>query len=255
MKSKLLLILGLSAALFFASCSSDNNSTNPTPSGDFYNFKTGNFWVYNVSTINPDSDEETVTRDSSVIVGQEMKFGKNAFKFTKYSNNEQSGDLYQYSENAVLYGLLSSLMPSGEMGIPTTQVEDTWIKMADPNASGKWDIYTLNLAEVPLDLGGINLKFSGTIKFDGMKGEKKIVNVLNKDYTAQKYTINANINISATFSGIPLPIVATIPTHFYYVDGIGLVRTQTESVAINLIATTYNTPSSESLLINYNVTK
>lgn len=250
MKSKIILIFAVALAFYLASCSSDDNSTNPTPTGDYYKLNTNNYWVYETTDIDPDTNEKDVYKDSTVIVSQEVKEGKNAYKLKTYSNGDDS-EVYQYSENGVLYTLLNDFLPDdGLVPIPDDQFDNKWIKIADPNAS-KWELISLNLTDIPLDFEGAQLNLSGTLKLEGTRGDKVIINVLGKDYTAQKYTINSIIQASTSFGDLPITIKATIPTHFYYADGIGLVKTETESTDISLLTFNFKTPSSVSVLINY----
>jgi len=253
MKSKILLIVAVALAFYLSSCSSDDNSTNPTPTGDYYKLSTNNFWVYTTTDTDPETNETTTGKDSTVILSQETKEGKSAFKMKTFTNGEDTGETHQYSENGVLYTLLTDFLPDdGLIPIPDDQFDNAWIKIADPNAS-KWELINLNLTDVPLDFEGTPLKLSGSLKLEGVRSDKVIVNVMGKDYTTQKYTINSIIEATTSFSGLPITIKATIPTHFYYADGIGLVKSQTESVEISLLAFAFKTPASESILINYNV--
>ncbi len=253
MKSKILIIVAVALAFYLSSCSSDDNSTNPTPTGDYYKLSTNNFWVYTTTDTDPETNETTTSKDSTIILSQEVKEGKSAFKMKTFTDGEDMGESHQYSENGVLYTLLTDFLPDdGLIPIPDDQFDNAWIKIADPNVS-KWELINLNLTDVPLDFEGTPLKLSGTLKLEGVRSDKVIINVLGKDYTTQKYTINSIIEATTSFSGVPITIKATIPTHFYYADGIGLVKSQTESVEISLLAFTFKTPASESILINYNV--
>lgn len=256
MKTKIVLLLSIAFAFYLSSCSSNDNSTNPNPpgNGDYYKLKTGNYWVFNSASTDPETNEVTTTRDSSIIVGQETIAGKEAFKYQTYSDGEDEGFNYEYSENGSLYVLLKSLLPEDGM-LPDlgSSLDNIWVKVADPNATAKWTIYSLDLTDIPLEFEGTQLKFSGNLTFEGLKGDKVIVPVMGKDQTAQKYTMNAVIKLSTKIQGIPVPVEFTVPTNFFYVDGIGLVKTTTESATVNLMVTTIKTPSSESNLINYKV--
>lgn len=250
MKSKILLIIAIATAFYLSSCSSDNNTNNPTPTGDYYKLAANNYWVYTTKNTDPETNDITTTTDSTIIISQEVKEGKNAFKLKTFTDGEDSQESYQYSENGVLYTMLDDFLPDdGLIQLPDNQITNTWIKIADPNASN-WEILNFTLTDIPVNLGEIEVTASGTLKLSATKGDKVIINVLGKDYTAQKYTINTVIN--AKVNGVDIPTV-TIPTHFYYADGIGLVKTQTESTEISLLFAKIKTPASESILIRHNI--
>jgi len=253
MKSKILLIFAVALAFYLSSCSSDDNSTNPTPTGDYYKLSTNNFWVYITTDTDPETEEITTGKDSTVIISQETKEGKSAFKMKTFTDGEDMGETHQYSENGVLYTLLTDFLPDdGLIPIPDDQFDNVWVKIADPNTS-KWELINLNLTDIPFPYNGLELNVSGSLKLEGVRSVKVIVNVMGKDYTTQKYTINSIIEATTKVGNLPITIKATIPTHFYYADGIGLVKSQTESVEVNLGLTSIKTPASESILINYNV--
>ena len=254
MKSKIIILLSVALAFYLSSCSSDNNSTNPTPTGDYYKLAANNYWVYETKDTDPESEEVVTYQDSTVIEKQEIKEGKNAFKIKTYTNGEDGdSEMYQYAENGVLYTLLNDFLPDdGLIPIPDDQFENKWIKIADPNAT-KWDLITLNLSDIPLDFEGVQLNLSGSLKIEGTRGDKVIINVMGKDYTAQKYTINSIVEASTSFSGVPFTIKTTIPTNFYYADGLGLVKRETISTEISFLAFSFMTPSSVSTLIRHNI--
>ena len=250
-------ILVAVAILAFAGCSSSDNSTNPpVDGGSYFPIKTGSFWAYNSTETDPETNEITPSRDSIIIKEQSTEEGKLAFKFENYIDGTYSDDTYQYTENDQLFVLLQSILPTGgTLPIPVDQIPNQWVKIADNNAT-KWDVFSLDLSNIPFDFGGLSLDMSGNLKVEGTKGDKVVVEVMGKEYTAQKYTINSKINATANYQGLPISIGdVIIPTHYYYVQGIGLVKTVTESTEISVLTFKFKTPESESILVNYNVVK
>ncbi len=90
------------------------------------------------------------------------------------------------------------------------------------------------------------------------KGDKVVLNdIMGKEMIAQKFTHNFIINAEGKLPDVPLPIKLTeivIPYHTYYAEGIGLVKSETESAEVSVSGIfNFKTPKSVSTLVNYKI--
>lgn len=251
-------LLVFSIILITISCSSSDNSTNnPPPSKTYFPMKEGNYWVYNSVETDPNTNQVTTSRDSSTITGKFEVLGRMAYKFQNFSDGQKTEDSHQYIENEQLYRLLLEIIPGGLFNIPGGQIENKWLLVANMNSSNL-DGYEFSFPEVPFDFGGTQINISGKVKIEGKKGDKVVLsNIMGKELIAQKFTHNFIINAEGKLPNIPLPIKLTeiiIPYHTYYAEGIGLVKSETESADVSIAgAFNFKTPSSVSTLVNYKI--
>jgi hypothetical protein len=254
-KFALIVLITLSAAVIFNSCSSstDNPATDTT---NYFPFKSGNFWVYNSSTTANGQTANTV--DSTVMMEQSTQVGQMANRLENYIDSIKSKDSYQYTNGGKLYSLISSVLPdSSILNLPSSLVPEQWVVIADNNAAS-WDIITIPLTNLPLNLQGNAVTLNGTITVKGQKSDKSTISIMGTDYTAQKFILNIIINGTVTIPIIPVPIPLsnfTIQSNYYYVDNIGLVKSETLPSTLDLTLTKITTPESLSTLKNYSVTK
>jgi hypothetical protein len=242
-KFALIVFLTLTFAVIFSACSSSTDSTDTT---NYYPMKSGNFWVYATSTKMDGTTTNSV--DSTVTKEQSTQFGQLCFRFENYSDGIKGNDTYQYSANNKLYTSIKSVLPSPDLlPLPSNLVPDAWVVIADNNSSS-WDIFTLPVDSIPITYGGLTFSLSGTIKIQGKKSEKTTVNFMDKNYTAQKFIMEVNIN--GTIGGT-IPVNFTIKTNYYYVENIGLVKSETLSTTITILIQTITTPEINSTLTNY----
>jgi hypothetical protein len=208
--------------------------------------KSGSFWVYGTTTKMNDSTTNSV--DSTVVKEQAIQFSQMSFRFENYHNGKKGNDSYQYSANNKLYTSIKSVLPSSDLlPLPSNLVPDVWVVVADNNSSS-WDIYTIPIDSLPISYGGLTFSLTGTIKIQGKKSDKTTLNIMGKDYTAQKFIMEVIIDgkIGGTY-----PINFTIQTNQYYVENIGLVKTETLSTSLTVLFQTITTPEINSILTNY----
>ncbi len=224
-----LAITALFAFIVLTSCSDD--TTNPTNSSDYFPSKAGNFWVYETVT-KDDKDVEIKTTDSTVAMGVETKLSKQASVNKNFVDGKLSTTSYEYVDSQKLYQLLAGFLPAeSTLGFPLPlEIPDAWALMADANATTGWDIATIPLDNMEIDIPGTGLVKikSGNIKFAGLKGGKMDVTAAGKTMSAQEFTINSifTSTISVTFQGVPIDVSLnfTITTKRYYADKVGLVK-------------------------------
>lgn len=234
MKNRILLLMILTAlSLAFLSSCSDDSTTNPSDTVDYFPAKTGNYWVYNFVTLD-DNNTEITSTDSVVAIGTETKLAKNATVFDNFNNGSSSGKTYEYAEMGRLYQLLAGFLPDpSTLGFELPiQIPDTWALMANSKATAGWDIATIPLNNIEIDIPGygpIQIK-SGNIKFTGLKGAKTDVTAAGKTFSTQEFVINSifTSTISVVYQGIPIDVNLnfTITTKRYYADKVGLVKTE-----------------------------
>ncbi len=228
---KSILLLSATISFFLLSSCSDDTTTNPTDNANYFPSKSGNFWVYESVTKN-DQDQDVKTVDSTVSTGVETKLSKQASVYKNFVDGQSTTTSYDYVDNQKLFQLIAGFLPDqSTLGFPLPlEVPDAWALMADMNATAGWDIATIPLTDLQIDLPGtgpIKIK-SGNIKFTGLKGGKSDVTAAGKTFSAQEFTINSIFTsvISITYNGFPIDVNLnfTITTKRYYADKVGLVK-------------------------------
>ncbi len=251
-------LLVFSIILITIGCSSSDNSTNNTPTTKtYFPMKEGNYWVYNSVETDPNTNQVTTSRDSSIITGKFDVLGKMAYKFLNFADGEKTEDSHEYVENEQLYRLLLEIIPGGLFNLPSGQIENKWLLVANMNSSNL-DNYEFNFPEFPFDFNGTQINITGKVKIEGKKGDKVVLNdIMGKEMIAQKFTHNFIINAEGKLPDVPLPIKLTeivIPYHTYYAEGIGLVKSETESAEVSVSGIfNFKTPKSVSTLVNYKI--
>jgi|GEM_PF-4834698 len=206
------------------SCSEDS-SNNPTPTTDYsayYPMTVGSWWVTESwrtdENFIPDS---LIARDSTVVIGEEMKGGKLAK--VKIVFDTFTGLLvdttYEYYENNTLYywGQANPFEEEGEGWLVRGSFITDKITMIDTTFEN-------------LDLEGF--PFSGSLKMETVRGVQKIVNVKNQDYSAYTFDIIFNLNGTLKIPGFgDVPISNEMKGTAFLVKNIGLAQMLTTSIA------------------------
>ena len=192
--------------------------------------------------------------------------GKNATEFINHMmmDGQASHDTsYSYSENSQIYNYIniSEFSPLGDM-----EANSMWVKSADFNASGEWQILDQTLPPVQLPLGFFTGDTSNetmitmTPKFTSKarKGITKQVSYSGKTHSAQEIVTTTSVSMSnLIFGGVPTgqSINFNIINKAYFVENIGMVQSITEPTTINLPLGmgSYSIEGDAQILIRHNV--
>lgn len=260
---KRILTISLTALMLLAmfSCSDDKSSNvNET---EMFPMEVGSYWVYDSKELDAEGEVTATSTDSTAISRKTTKLGTECFEFKTYVDGAHDGDIYQYKSEVKLYTLLEAILPEDNaIGLPFGEIEDQWVLIADLNAS-QWNIFELDLNEFEIDYGGLAGKLNGKFKMVGKKGNKVVLdNIMGASHTAQEFVVENIITGKFSITSLPLPISVDVDSKIisrsYFVDGIGMIKSQSEPTTIDLVIPGIGlqklpVPGNESILVRTNV--
>jgi hypothetical protein len=270
MKKVIFSILFVATIALLSSCSSDN-STNPTTNGKPLPLSQGNYWIYdNYSLDSTNTKVASSKTTDSVVIKQTFVEDVLTYKGVTVYESETTNSASQfpmttryYTNDNGIYQKFSSIpgFPSDLFGLKLGDLVNIgWILYIDTK-NPSW----VSLPEQSLTLDSLQIPQAGNIKLtlkfsmNGTKGTTKQFTINGKNFTGQGYVTSIKITGTVTLLDIPrLPPVPlseiNIPTTTYYVDGIGMVYSKSDSFKVS-IGTFFNQTfeGTERTLIRYNV--
>lgn len=262
MKKLLSLALFAVLAIGFSSCSEDKDDSNPiTPTTkNYFPMKAGNYWVYEDYTrdMNNAKQLDTKETDSVVITGSEIYLNKDSYVFAQFTDGTPGTPYHHALDGAKLLGEFYYFMPVGSsFSIPVDKFENKWVTAVDPNISS-WEINSAQFADIILDLDlPIQVKLAGTLTMKASRGTEVDITIGNSTVKAQEFIVK-NI-IDAKANGL-VDLDLELVSHYYYADGIGLVKSTVDSKSVTLSiplfgSQTIDINGHESTLLRYNIVK
>lgn len=227
-----LLVIVLSG-IMFNSCSDDANK--PSETKELFPHTNGSYWIYTRAYVEDGQDKSTT--DSVVISGTEVVLNQTASKYSAYNEGTLLENYYRYSVDSKLYALPSELLPADIMRlIPSQILPQAWVVIADDKGT-TWDMFSFDVTQIPLDLGGASAVLNGQIKVTGTKGTTMNVEVNGSSKSAQEFVTRITYTGTVNYSGANLPLEFSVETKSFFVDKIGLVKTETpkQDIAITLL--------------------
>ena len=248
MKTFKLIILCIisTSVIMISSCSKDKSSTvintdngNNNNNNSYFPNVVGTFWIYNnyeIDTLN-NTANKPFSHDSTFVAGTMLKLNHTASIFRTISIDtagiSSTTDSYFYTTSTRVF-LHSSYFDNMFKQIPAQfqsmfKIQEQWLPVVD-NEVNNWLV--LNQ---PIDTSaGINgIPITGNVEVLGSKGNTKTMMIENKTYVAQDYIMTFNFNGTINL-GLPISFPIKRISHFYFVEGIGMVENKLENTVIQL---------------------
>jgi hypothetical protein len=232
-----MLMLIVVASFVVNSCS--DSSTTPSDTKELFPSTAGSYWIYD-GTYKVDGQDMEV-QDSTVISGTETIDTKLASKFSVYVGGELSENYFRYSQDSKLYARPTELLPAGFLAlIPSEIIPAQWVVIAD-NKSSNWNMFSFNVSDLAIEVGGSNAVLNGVVDVTGQKGST--VNITVNDTTRASQEFNTKIAYTGTvnYMGINLNLAFEVNTKSYFADKIGLVKSETpeQVISVNVLGQNY----------------
>ncbi|GAB1370099.1 hypothetical protein MASR1M45_01570 [Candidatus Kapaibacterium sp.] len=232
---KLLAVLSIAVlgVLMLGSCSDSSNNTTPEEK-DLFPAKVGSHWVYERTYV--EDNETKTTSDSVIVVELSSKFGKDCQKYNTFIGGVKYDEFFRFSAEGKLYALPSELLPSDLTALlPAEIFPQDWVVIADDN-SNTWNMFTIPVDNVNLQISGANAVLNGEIKVSGQKGAKANMTVSGKTYSTQEFITKIAYTGKVTYGPLSPDLTFEVVTKSYFADKVGLVKLETpkQDVTINL---------------------
>ncbi|HPI20020.1 MAG TPA: hypothetical protein PKY56_06575 [Candidatus Kapabacteria bacterium] len=255
-------------AFLIVSCS-DDSSTNPETTKNYFPNTTGNYWIFNEYTLDFDNQKENPdipTIDSAAITGTEVAFGKTLSKYDVFT---LISDIYQKQqemrlayESGTFYmrsNYLNNMMKLDNLPIDLPlQLPDSILKIINTKSSAEFEVFSKTLKDIPISYGGINATVNGEFKITSKKSAEDVMTINGVSVKTFKYTlpISLTITIKAAIFPIPIPISFSTNYNLWIAENIGIVKTQLESKNLYVEdVVDYDYLGFQTELIRYNVAK
>jgi hypothetical protein len=224
----------------------------PSSGFDYFPRTKGNFWIYERFTLDSNNNNQAATRqvDSLVIEYTPKIQGYDAFGLQTYRANQRIADTSYYAQiGPILYQYRSPI------NFPLLQFPRRWMKIAD-FVGGSWSVFdtTLNNASA----SGLPFTISGTIQSNAIRTPNEPVTVNGNQYSAQKVVTSTIYNITLNQQFLPIPITfnTTSRESIWFVDGIGIVKSEVTSAKIAIpILGSLGIDGNRRNLLRYNVSE
>lgn len=272
---KLFLLLALLAPFAFMSCSED--VTAPSK-GTFLPTNTGTWWEMEIYPTDSLGNKDGISSSSTITVGTSYPLnGRTATQYIDRYDDSSDTTLYS-SEGQIVYidgtqfnqiGTYFSAILGGGTA-PDINLNLTWVKIADPNTPS-WEVAKVPIPETDVsDViggGGIKAYLNGEIRVNGSQAGTEQITIKGKTHTASVFNMNiefaGKVNTTVFFAKVDLASISVlIGQKFYFVDGIGLVKSVNSGQTFELkpISSTLPIPGqksktggSVSTVIDYNI--
>lgn len=222
----------------------------PQSGFDYFPNRKSNYWVYERFVLDSNNINQQATRqvDSLVIQYNPKILGYDAFGLQTYRGNQRINDTSYYAQiGPVIYQYRSPI------NFPLLQFPRRWMKIAD-FVGGSWSVFdtTLNNAST----SGLPFTISGTIQSNATRTPNEQVTVYGNQYSAQKVVTATIYNITLNQQFLPIPITfnTTSRESIWFVDGIGIVKSEVTSAKIAIpILGSLGIDGNRRNLLRYNV--
>jgi hypothetical protein len=261
----LLLLVSFLAVWMLNSCSNSSSPTDDT--NNLFPVTNNSYWIFNKYPLDMNNAQVTTgqpTVDSIVITGTLTKLSKTASVFADYINQAgtyiKSGESYAYTENKKIFihsDLIKGIVDVDKLPIKLPfDVPEQWIQVADPN-SDKWDILTQPITNVTINVPSYgDFIVNGTLKIAGKKSGTENITVNGSSLNANKFTMTVSFDGTITYMSYPVALSFSRNLNFWFVNNVGKVREQLETVQINFpIVPKTTLYGYESNVVSYNVVK
>ncbi len=262
MKKLMSIMLTLTVVAFMASCSEDDNGTDPNTNEEktYYPMTNGDTWIYNYVGLDQSEQPKdgTETSDTVTITGAEMYMGQEATIFEMSSSDGSSRTTHMYKDGKKLFASVMYILPGGDdLGVfgdlPIFPDTDTWVLLADPDQS-KWDLLSIPIEDYSLDYSGVTITVDGDFSYSVEKGSKAEWVIGGSKTNVQEYKVIYKFD--GTFSlAWPIEKVITLTNHYWFAEGIGLVKRQLDPETFDILSFPIEIDGNKSEIDSYNVTE
>ncbi len=239
--------LGLLAILTLSACS-DDEPTNPTPSGTYVVSTPGTYYVndnviINIRTGGATSDS-AVASDSTVVLGTRTIGGKSAVASVVHVGGVAVDTTYLAQEGSKVLEFFP--VQFSIFGGPVN-LGDKWVTTFDESAS-KWTALSDSVPPFEI-IGGVRTVNPGTdsqridtvkytvsarLNFEGTKTGTENVTVDGKTLSATKSQVSLGGTVYVFLGPAPLAIDLNIPRTYWFVNGVGVVKTVQDATILNV---------------------
>ncbi len=197
---------------------------------------TGSYWIYSIVDIdssgNPLAGTEKI--DSAVVKGSAILEGQEAIQIEHHMQDTVGIEYVRTTADQymVLIDLGKDLPMT--LGMPLT----LWVTIADYERS-QWTVFDTTLQDFKVPLPQLDtVTLSGTIQITGQRLRTENLTIAGTAYNATVFEIRRAVNLQAQFSLNGFPVTGTIalqaPILFWFVDGIGLVQSESATATLTL---------------------
>ena len=221
----------------FISCSSDDDGSS-TPSNTFsIPLNSGNYWTYDVEDTNGMSGRD------SLFVGNDTVINSKTYKKMKVRNNMAMGFYSSSLRNNGVRKENNKMYLSGDLSLAAAETLPINLDVTlsdfiifDANAAANAEL-SYKSGVIQETFNAIPLTINYTLKSVAKESLASYTSNGTTYNNVKKMSVVLNLSVSATFSGIPLPITVLQPqdvvvSTLYIADGVGMVYGNT--------VTTYN---------------
>ncbi len=264
-------IAGMLIALTFLiiSCS-DDSSTNPVTTKNYFPNTTGNYWIFNDFSLDIDNQKEEPDMpsiDSTAITGTEVAFGKT---LSKYDIFTLINDIYiKQQEMRLAYddgsfymrsNFINTFLKFDDLGVELPfNLPDTLLRIIDTKNANEREVYSKTYTDFGIpDTPFGNLVLNGTMKITSKKALDEVITINGVNVNAVKYTIPISLKGKITASLIYEDEFEYILNyHIWLAENIGIVKTNLESKLLEIPIVNQNFPyyGYVTELVRYNVAK
>lgn len=126
---------------------------------------------------------------------------------------------------------------------------EQWMKLVDADDED-WRVYEGEIPETNVIIGTI----SGNMTAFGTNSGTETINVESNTYNARKFTIKTLFTGNFKYQNYTIPLNLERKTYLYFVDNIGLAKTITESMKIEISPfPAMPIPGEEQILIRHHI--
>ena len=241
MKTKKIFYLFLITSLLITSCSSDDDSNNPgeiSQPGNYFPSSLNNYWIYDVMSTDNSINETTVSTDSLYVISETAT----TFTLDVNDNMMANGAMDSFLTNGILTPTENNLTLNGTLELPPeiSDLVDFEINLSnvilyDTEATLGAELSS-NSNTIEQDFNGIPISINYELTTNALGFSESMTlngetysNVISSD-------LKLNLSVIATIdvSGFPIDIAIlesqdVLSITNYYVQSIGLVRSESES--------------------------
>ena len=233
----------LAISLLLAASCSDDSPTKPSADKTYLPTTNGTYWLSEVYTLDTNGRLDTQPYyDSLIVSGTETKLEKLANVFNGFISQNRSQwsanrTEYYYIERNKIYthsdifkSIFGLKLDEANFDLPI-EYPNEWYLFIDPN-SNSWQIDTLILSDIPIELLGTTRSVDATIIIRGSKGNTETVTFKGQQYTAQIF--NIEFSLDGKIDKL-LPVKISRKLSLWMVDGLGFFKTKNEAFIVPYI--------------------
>lgn len=213
-------------ALFFVSCSDDdnNNPVNNDPDKMFFEFNENSYWIMDTYDEDDNGIKESSYMQDSVVFEQKETFnGNDATVLTAYNDNG-TRKKYYYEDDNYIYARSINLLPTTlDLADIIDEFPDDWVNLYDKNKNN-WEVLNkLELGDV--ELLGYTVKDVAVV-MNGEKSGTESIKIDGTNYTCDVVTLSTGITGKVNIL-VDVPVNISVETKYYFSRGYGLLKVHT----------------------------